>query len=421
VSIASVPSGERTVPIYITVEEPPASASNNRPGGVRDLRLFRNGSLVKAWRGDLSLSGGKASFEAVVPVVAGENRFAAYAFNRENVKSVDAEAIVKGTASPRLGTAYILAIGVNRYANADFNLRFAAPDASRLAEVLAQTQRQVGAYGTVVAVNLLDEQATRANILLALARLGGQQTGELPAGAPPQLATLEPAQPEDTVVVFFAGHGTAFGDRFYLIPHDLGYTGPRDRLRNSFQQILDHGISDQDVEHVFEPVDAAGILLIIDACNSGKALDAEDERRGPLNNKGLAQLAYEKGMYVLAAAQAYQAAIESSRLGHGYLTFALVEEALTTAAADVKPADGLISAIEWFEYATRRVPQLQLPALQEAATKNRILRFEIENAAGGTTGNLQTPRLYYRRDSGGAFVPIVAKSNRSQSPRELRH
>jgi uncharacterized caspase-like protein len=222
------------------------------------------------------------------------------------------------------------------------------------------------------------------------------------------LAALLPVQPEDAVVVFFAGHGTAFGDHFYLIPHDLGYSGPRDSLRSALENVLDSGISDQDLERAFEPVDSPSIMLIIDACNSGKALDAEDERRGPLNSKGLAQLAYEKGMYVLTAAQAYQAALESSRLGHGYLTYALVEEGLTTAAADVKPADGQITAIEWFEYATRRVPQLQLQALEEAASKKRALRFELAGVDDSTTGRLQTPRLYYRRDA-GAPVPVVAK------------
>ena len=222
-----------------------------------------------------------------------------------------------------------------------------------------------------------------------------------------QLALLHPAQPEDAVVIFFAGHGTAFGDHFYLVPHDLGYTGPRDSLLDSLQNVLDAGISDEDLERIFEPVDAGNILLIIDACNSGKALDAEEQRRGPLNSKGLAQLAYEKGMYVLTAAQAYQAALESSRLGHGYLTYGLVEEGLMTSAADVKPADGQITAIEWFEFATRRVPQLQLQALQEAAAKQRILRFEMGDAEV-TTGRLQMPRLYYRRGS-AAPAPVVAK------------
>ena len=53
-----------------------------------------------------------------------------------------------------------------------------------------------------------------------------------------------------------------------------------------------------------------------------------------MNSKGLAQLAYEKGMYVLTAAQSFQAAQEVSKLGHGLLTYVLVEEGLKRAAAD---------------------------------------------------------------------------------------
>jgi hypothetical protein len=62
----------------------------------------------------------------------------------------------------------------------------------------------------------------------------------------------------------------------------------------------------------------------------GQALEAEEKRRGPMNSKGLAQLAYEKGMYILTAAQSFQAALEAAQLGHGYLTYALVEEGLKT-------------------------------------------------------------------------------------------
>ena len=78
-----------------------------------------------------------------------------------------------------------------------------------------------------------------------------------------------------------------------------------------------------------------------------------------MNSKGLAQLAYEKGMYILTAAQSYQAALEVSRLGHGYLTYALIEEGLKRGTADAEPQDGSILAREWFNYATRRVPQMQ--------------------------------------------------------------
>jgi hypothetical protein len=61
---------------------------------------------------------------------------------------------------------------------------------------------------------------------------------------------------------------------------------------------------------------------------SGQALESPDQRFGPINSRGLAQLAYEKGTSVLVASQAYQAALERARLGHGVLTLALIEEGL---------------------------------------------------------------------------------------------
>src|SRR5439155_10765798 len=111
--------------------------------------------------------------------------------------------------------------------------------------------------------------------------------------------------------------------------HDLGYTGLQKSIDDAgLRAILAHGISDEELEQAVEGIDAGQMLLVIDACNSGQALEAEEKRRGPMNSKGLAQLAYEKGMYILTAAQSYQAAQEAARLGHGFLTYALVEEGL---------------------------------------------------------------------------------------------
>lgn len=222
------------------------------------------------------------------------------------------------------------------------------------------------------------------------------------------------AEPEDAVFVYFAGHGTASGARFHLIPHDLGYTGRRDSLdRAGLQSILDHSVSDLDLEKVFEGIDAGRLFLIIDACNSGQALEAEEKRRGPMNSKGLAQLAYEKGMYVLTAAQGYQAALEAAQLGHGYLTYALVEEGLRAAAADQAPKDGLVSSREWLDYATQRVPQLQLAAMEGGRKQKRELAFiEGEEAVKELPRRqLQTPRAFYRREVEAAPF-IVAKASK---------
>jgi WD40 repeat protein/uncharacterized caspase-like protein len=369
------------------------------PAGARDVRLFRNGSLVRVWRGDVLKGQASATLEATIPIVAGENRLTAYAFNHDNVKSSDATLDITGADSlKRAGTAYVLAVGVNQYENAQYNLRYAAADAQDFAEQVSRQQSQLGKYARVVVVPLVDADATKANILAALQLLAGKLTS--PPAAPKSLAELKPAQPEDTVVVYFAGHGTAHGKSFYLIPHDLGYTGPRDDLDAAgLQTILSHSVSDEELQSAVEDLDAGQLLFVIDACNSGQALEADEKRRGPMNSKGLAQLAYEKGMYVLTAAQSYQAALEAAQLGHGLLTYALVDEGLKQMAADEEPKDGVLQAREWLDYATERVPQMQLEKMKQARSLNLSLAFaQGAESAGPESQSLQRPRAFYRRE-----------------------
>ncbi len=164
--------------------------------------------------------------------------------------------------------------------------------------------------------------------------------------------------------------------------------------------MLASSISDEELETAIEGLDAGQMLLVIDACNSGQALESEEKRRGPMNSKGLAQLAYEKGMYILTAAQSYQAALEAAQLGHGYLTYALVEEGLKRAAADAEPKDGTLFAREWLDYATLRVPLMQ----EEKMKQSRGLGIQIafvegeEKSPDADKRSVQRPRVFYRRE-----------------------
>jgi WD40 repeat protein len=406
---------ERNLAVKIEVTEKPADKDHQAGSGARDVRLFRNGSLVKVWRGDVLKGQTAATLETNITIVAGENRLAAYAFNRDNVKSKDAVLSLTGADSlKRPGTAYILAIGVNAYSNSQYNLKYAVADATAFGEEVRRQQQQIANYEHIEVAPLLDEQATKQNILRALRRLAGIQEAAAP-DAPAALEKLKATQPEDAVFIYFAGHGTAQGQRFYLLPHDLGYAGERTKLDAiGLQIILEHGISDEELERAVEGIDADKFLMVIDACNSGQALEAEEQRRGPMNSKGLAQLAYEKGMYILTAAQSYQAAQEASQLGHGLLTYALVEEGLKQAAADSDPKDGEVWVREWFDYASTRVPNMQLEKMKQARGVGLNLSFvEGEKRAPDGAPDLerravQTPRVFYRRESEGRPL-IVAK------------
>jgi uncharacterized caspase-like protein len=113
-----------------------------------------------------------------------------------------------------------------------------------------------------------------------------------------------------------------------------------------------------------------------------------------MNSKGLAHLAYEKGIYILTAAQSYQAALEATRLGHGFLTYALVEEGLKTSVADKSPKDGKILLREWLDFATMRVPEMQS---EETAARQLVPGTQPKAKPIGAL-DVQRPRVFYRRE-----------------------
>lgn len=412
--------------VEVTVEITENNQKTARPlqpalSGASDARLFRNGSLVRHWKGDIFDRASGCEILATQPneprravcktsltVLAGANDLSAYAFNRENVKSGNESVSLKGaTELERKGTLYILAIGVNKYQNASHNLKYAVADADSISgELTAQQTKSLGKnYADVKVVKLTDEHATRENILSALQRFSSNaKIGNSSAEVASELEKIKPAQPEDALVVYYAGHGTASKDRFYLIPHD-GF--PADGLvsENYLQSLYAQSVSDEELEKSLETVDAGKILMIIDACNSGQALNAEEQRRGPMNSRGLAQLAYEKGIYILTAAQSEQAALEVSKFGHGLLTYSLLE-GLRKAE---KSGDGTITERNWFDYAVRQVPQMQIDEMKKRDVEIKSGKSDSRSGVVFIKGanknlppekrGLQSPRIFYRREA----------------------
>jgi WD40 repeat protein len=357
--------------------------------------------------------GGKIVVEASVPVVAGDNELTAYAFNRDNVKSVDAELRVRGDESlRRAGTAYILAVGVNKYANAAFNLNFANADAQTFGE---EVRTRSGARRRL--------RQDRGRSPARRREHEGQHAARHQASRRRRvgLARRRAARPRQTQTRAARRHSDHLLRR---ARHRAGATllhhPARPRLQGArtkidpagMKTLLDHSLSDRELEAALDGVDAAQALLVLDACNSGQALEAEDKRLGPMNSKGLAQLAYEKGMFILTAAQGYQAAKEATQLGHGLLTYALVVQGLKEGAADSRPRDGQVLMGEWLDYATERVPLMQL----ESMKKSRGLLGQLqkpplvfvdgeERVVDPENRSLQRPRVFYRREL--AARPLV--------------
>jgi len=116
------------------------------------------------------------------------------------------------------------------------------------------------------------------------------------------------AKPGDLVVLFYAGHGVAEARDFYLLTSKVD---PKD--------IPKTGLSGSKLREVLKAMPCQ-VLLILDACEAGRALD----KFAPiLDDVGRALADDEAGITVLAAAMAHENAGESGN--NGRLTRALSE------------------------------------------------------------------------------------------------
>lgn len=133
--------------------------------GARDLRVFRNQSLVWSKRGDLPVDAATRRFAVNVPVdlAPGPNELSAYVFNRDDVRSDEVVVRVAGPATAAPAVAYVLAIGINEYSNPDFNLKYAAPDAQLVTSTMQASLQALAEFAQVVPITLTNQDATRAH------------------------------------------------------------------------------------------------------------------------------------------------------------------------------------------------------------------------------------------------------------------
>ena len=319
--------------------------------GAEDLRVFLEGSIVY-WEDGVLTKGPEdcQPYRARVEVPAGREKLtlSAYAFNSDQVKSDTKTVEVE---NPRAGEtprprAILVQVGVDDYAGQKLDLKFARADAEVLSKGLEFPGREVH---RVLLTDGGDAPPTKQNLQAVLAKLAGESSPL------PWLSDVPAAGPDDLVVLSFAGHGWApEGGAFHLMLSDLerGADSP-----GGLDKALPYAVSEHELTAWLRPVMAGEMALIVDACQSAASVEGQGFQPGPLGSKGFGQLAYDKGMLVLAASQSNEVALESNDLGHGLLTWVLVEEGLRAQGADVDQ-DGQVRLKEWLSFAEDRVPLL---------------------------------------------------------------
>jgi helicase len=185
-------------------------------------------------------------------------------------------------------------VGVDRYVSPNIGwLSCARRDAVALDALFRDTLGEGGLL-------LVDEAATTQNIQGALADLAS-------------------CDPDDVVVLFFSGHGAP---SHHLISHD---TDPNDLDRT--------GLALDELTERFTAIPARRLLCILDCCFSGgmgaKVLMPDVRARGAMGSteESLAKMSGQ-GRVVLTASSASQEAWENATLGHGFLTYHLIDALL---------------------------------------------------------------------------------------------
>ena len=98
--------------------------------------------------------------------------------------------------------------------------------------------------------------------------------------------------------------------------------------KNLASDFLSKCISTNELSSWIRPIDAKEIILVIDACQAGAAVGAENVfRPGPMGDPGFGQLAYDKGISILCATQGNNESKSENNVPYGYLTYSLVAEA----------------------------------------------------------------------------------------------
>lgn len=411
-----------------------------------DVRLFRNGQLVGQWPQPSEKESGRPQDiqawrkASVVPMVKGQTKaehtfrvalpsrdrgkpvvFTAYAFNEDRVKSETArndEFKVPEEMALRKPRAYVITVGVNSYDNPDRNLSFAAKDARDMGAVLSNIKdyemvRLTLVSETAQAGNAAVRQATKANIRAVLELLAGKSEGErarlkrVPGIDKNDVDRIAKATPDDLVLIAFSGHGyTSPSGQFYLLPSD---SGAESKITPA---VLPKFISSEDLSRWLREVDAGQMAMIIDACHSAASVETPGFKPGPMGDRGLGQLAYDKGMMILAATQASDVALEVGKIQQGLLTYALVQDGLQYGESEPKQRNadhnknGSLTLKEWLKYGERRVPGLYEDIRSGKVPVVRRDAYPTDpNWRNKTAQNAQTPSLFdYQRGSDSVVV-----------------
>ncbi|KPK83542.1 MAG: hypothetical protein AMS27_12540 [Bacteroides sp. SM23_62_1] len=303
----------------------------------------------------------------------GSNKVQFSVHNEKGAESLRQTLNLKYEANPPETDLYLISIGVSEYKDKEFNLNYAAKDATDLAAVL---EKQKGRFRYIHSYKILNENASRENI----------------KGIKNELMK---SKVDDMVILFVAGHGVLDENLDYCFAtHDMDFLKPADR-----------GLLYEELEDLLDGIPARKKLMLIDACHSGE-VDKEEEMymvqevttkeglvfRGSMVRYGskpgiglnnsfelmkelFADLRRGTGAVVISSAAGGEYAMEGEQWNNGVFTYSVIE-GIETGNADLNK-DGKILVSELQEYVFKNVSNLT-GGRQNPTFRRENLEFDFQ-------------------------------------------
>lgn len=303
-----------------------------------EIRIYNNGKLIitEQASNEITFRGGNGvTKEFEIELANGKNKISAVVIDKNRTESSPAELNVIYDGEDALIDLFVFAIGINKYKNPKYKLNYAKNDAKTYMKTLISGADTI--FNDIESFFISDEEANKQTIR--------EQFGKITAQA----------GPEDVFVFYYAGHGVMSMEEegrpsdFFMVTHDIT------NLYGDNALLFDKAVSARELMEFSRQIAAEKQLFIIDACQSGGAINTI-ARRGVGREKAIAQLARSTGTFFLTASQDIQYANESGNLKHGLFTYAILEA--LEGKADGGTKDHKVTVNEMKAYVEDRVPEL---------------------------------------------------------------
>ncbi len=306
---------------------------------------------------------------------------------------VSERAILRG------GSRHGVVIGIDKHQERQLDLRYAAADARALYNLMID--EKCGCFPRENVALLLNEQATTREVGKALSSL------------------TKKVGPNDTVWIYFAGHGALEGDEAYWVTHD-----------SDVHHLSVTGLDRTRINKELSKLRSERVLLFLDCCHAAATAMQSNALRGAPSPDELFARFEGKGVMTVAASDGMQKSVELAEFGRGVFTYYL-EKGLRGEADE--NGDGVVTLNALWRYLhkkveseAQRVNNKQTPVKHGSmigddialtinaavAGKIPVLKALIEGMVGIRAGQLST-------EQGNYCVDLLHRSFRTDKEREV--